>query len=948
LPPLTPAQRWRRVLEDPEAAAEAFPSLAGGIMAEVGAGPRRRGLLKLMAASFALGGLSGCGDPAESDNGWVPAVEAPPGIVPGLPNRYATASLAGGAGLGLVVEHRMGRPVKVEGNPLHPASLGATDAVAQALVLDFYDPDRAVGVLREGQPATLGDLLDILVPARASLFASHGAGLRVLTGACVSPTLGAALDALLARLPEARWHQWEADGRDAARGGAVQAYGQPLLAVPRLDAADVVLGLESDLVSGAPGWVRYARDLAGRRNPVRGPMSRIYAVESVPSLLGSIADQRIAADPAELHRGLMALSAGALSGATPSDAPPWVGPALADLRAAQGRAFVHAGPALAPEAHALVHATNEALGGRGHAYDLFPPFEHRPEDGAASLRALTDDMAAGRVMALLILDSNPAYTVPGFGEALRLVPLSIHSAPAPDDTAVAAGWHIPMTHAFEAWGDVRAHDGTATVQQPQALPLHRGRSAVDLLSLLLDGTPRNSGEAVRDTWRGRLPDDDAWFAALADGVVPDTAATPVATALRPEAARAVPPAPAAAPLNVLFRPDPYLLDGRHANNGWLQELPRPLSKLTWDNPLLVAHNVAPGLKDGDFVELSRGGQHLELPVWRLPGLASGCAVAVTGYGRAHVGEVGAGSGWNLFPLRAAEGEASLRPLGRTVKLATTDRGMGTVPPGDIARTGTLAAFQHNPHALAGKTPEDSLYRVRPGAPVQWGMGVDLNACIGCNACVVACQAENNVPVVGRENVVHQREMHWLRIDRYWEGAGPEAQAVFQPLLCMHCEEAPCETVCPVEAAVHDSEGLNLQVYNRCVGTRFCSNNCPYKVRRFNFGPYARNEPRPAVSRNPEVSVRPRGVMEKCTFCLQRIAAARIAHDRDGVPEQAVTACQAACPTGAFSFGDLNDKASAVAARKASPLDYALLPEQQTHPRVTYEARIRNPNPAMEG
>jgi len=944
LPPLTAAQRWRRVLEDPAEAARAFPSLAGAMVAP----QRRRGLLKLMAASFALGGLSGCGDPAESETGWMPAVEAPPGIVPGLPNRYTTASLAGGAGLGLVVEHRMGRPVKVEGNPLHPASLGATDALAQALVLDFYDPDRAVGVLREGQPATLAGLLNILVPARASLFAAHGAGLRVLTGACVSPTLGSALEAMLARLPEARWHQWEADSRDAASGGAIQAYGQPLVTVPRLDAADVVLGLESDLVSGAPGWVRHARDLASRRNPARGPMSRIYAVESVPSLLGTIADHRVAAGPAELHRGLMALSAAVLANDAPSDAPAWVAPALADLRAARGRAFVHAGPSLPAGAHALVHAINEALGGRGQAYELLPPFEHRPEGKVASLRALQDDMAAGRVTALLILDSNPGHTVPGFGRALGAVPLTIHSAPAPDETALAVGWHVPMAHAFEAWGDVLAHDGTATVQQPQALPLHRGRSAIDLLSLLLDGTPRDSLAAVRETWRDRLPNEDAWLDALADGVVPGTAAAPATAALRPEAARAVPPTPPTVPLEVLFRPDPYLLDGRNANNAWLQELPRPLAKLAWDNPLLIAHDVAPGLRDGDVVELARGGTRVELPVWRLPGLAAGCAVAVTGYGRAHPGEVGAGSGWNLFPMRATEGTASVRPLGRAMRLATTDRGMGTVPPGDIARTGTLADFQRDPHALAGKTPEDSLYRVRPGAPVQWGMGVDLNLCIGCNACVIACQAENNVPVVGRENVVHQREMHWLRIDRYWEGAGTKAQAVFQPMLCMHCEEAPCETVCPVEAAVHDSEGLNLQVYNRCVGTRFCSNNCPYKVRRFNFGPYARDERRPAIARNPDVSVRPRGVMEKCTFCVQRIAAARIEHDRDGVAERVVTACQAACPTGVFSFGDLNDKAADVVARKASPLDYAVLPEQQTHPRVTYEARIRNPNTTMEG
>ena len=928
------------------ALAATFPSLAGAMAAPA----ERRTLLRLMAASLAL---AGC-DPVPGGGTWLPAVVAPPGIVPGLPNRYATATLAGGAGLGVVVTHDSGRPIKVEGNPLHPASLGATDALAQALILDFYDPDRASGLLRRGDPATEARLGAEMLAARARLAAGHGAGLRVLTSTVMSPTLGAAIDRVLAHYPEARWHQAEAEPRDAVRAGVLAAYGRALDVVPRAGAADVVLALDSDLACGAPGWVRHARELAGRRNPVLGPPSRIVAVEAIPSGIGALADARIPAGPAELQAGVLAL-AGAVLGGADTAGPAWAADAAARLRAAPGRALVHAGPSLPAEAQALVHAINEALGGRGRTFDLLPPAEHRPEDQADSLATLLADMQAGRVDTLLMLDINPAHTVPGFQEALRAVRLSLHASARPDETARLAGWHIPMAHAFEAWGDLRAHDGTAAIVQPQALPLHGGRSPLAVLALL-DDDRSDPLELVRATWRDRLADDAAWFAALADGVVAGTAAAPLGTKLRPAASRPPPAPPIPAPpipaMTLLFRTDPYLLDGRHANNGWLQELPRPLTKLTWENPLLVSPALARqhGLWDGDLVEVRAGAQAVELPAMVLPGLAAGCAVATLGYGRPFAGRVGAGAGWDLYPLRAAGatgaagaagGAATLRRTGRTQKLASTDRGGGWAEHADILRTAGLAAFQANPGLLHEEAPENSLYRVRPPGPVAWGMSIDLNACIGCNACVVACTAENNVPVVGRENVLKQREMHWLRIDRYWEGTPDAAQAALQPMLCMHCEEAPCETVCPVGATVHDSEGLNVQVYNRCVGTRFCSNNCPYKVRRFNFGPYAKDEARPPLARNPDVTVRARGVMEKCTFCIQRIAQARIRHDRDGAPEQAVTACQAACPTQVFTFGDLNDPASAVRRRKQSPLDYTLLAEQQTHPRVTYEARVRD-------
>ncbi len=946
-PALRPALRpgLRQMLENPDEAARRFPSLAGAMADPL----ERRRVLKLMAASMALGGLSGC-DAAAPDGTWFPAVIAPPGILPGIPNLYASAHSVDGSATGIVVEHRMGRPVKVEGNPAHPSSLGATDVFAQAVLLDFYDPDRAIGLQHEGRPADTPGLLGALATRRAQV--AQGAGLRILSGTVGSPTLRAALAAVLARFPEARWIQADPVSRHAVQAGARLAYGRALEVLPRLDQVDVLLGLDSDLISAAPGHLRWARDLVGRRNPTRAAMNRIYAAEPTPTLLGGLADHRMIAGPGELHAAIRALAAALLHGQTTDDAPAWVNPVLQDLRQAGPRAFIHAGPTLPPETLALVHAMNEALGGRGQAYTLIDAPLQPPEDAPGDMLALLDDMRAGRVETLLILDANPAFTVPGFAAAAATVPFILHAAPAPDETAKLAHWHVPLAHLFETWGDATGHDGTATIAQPQALPLHQGRNAAALVGLFLGPDAVPPAQAVRATWRDHLPGDEAWAAALAEGVVPGTARAPVDVRLRAESATAV-PTPASAPLTVLFRPDPHLWDGRHANNPWLQELPRPFTKLVWDNPLLVAPAMAArmGLVNGDMVKLTADDRTMLAPVWIMPGQAADVVVAQLGGGRRNAGAVAEGAGYDAYPLRgpAPRHQAAVaieRIRGRQALAATEHHAYLAAPPPDIARHGTLAGFQANPAFLKKPVAENSLYRERWNGPAAWGMSIDLGACIGCNACVVACTAENNVPTVGKENVLRAREMHWLRIDRAWEGPAEAPDVTFQPMLCMHCEEAPCETVCPVEASVHDEEGLNVQVYNRCVGTRFCSNNCPYKVRRFNFGPYAAQEHRPEISRNPEVDVRPRGVMEKCTFCIQRIAAARIASDRDGTPEQAVTACQAACPTRAIAFGDLRDPEAEVTRRKASPLDYVLLPDQQTHPRVTYEARIANPNPDL--
>ncbi len=544
--------------------------------------------------------------------------------------------------------------------------------------------------------------------------------------------------------------------------------------------------------------------------------------------------------------------------------------------------------------------------------------------------------------------------MPGFRAAMKQVPFILSSTPAPNETTTASTWYVPGVHLFEAWGDARAHDGTVSIQQPQALPLYGGHDAFAVLALFGDGEPTDGLGQVRQTWRETL-DDTTWQDALATGVMSGTAHA--ALDVKPATDHAITlRTPPARELNLLIRPDPHLLDGRHANNPWLQELPRTLGKITWDNPLLLAPLVArgAGLSNGDIVDLSMGSITLRMPVWVVPGIAEDCVVAWLGGGRTRAGEVGNGVGVDVTPLLGIDATPVLRKTGQTVRVASTDHHnmleVDRTLVDNVVRHGTLAAFAADPALFHDTDQARAIYAppaAADGSRVAWGMSVDLNACIGCNACVVACQAENNVPVVGKEQILLGREMHWLRIDRYFEGSEENPDMLAQPMLCMHCEQAPCEPVCPVEASIHDSEGLNLQVYNRCIGTRFCSNNCPYKVRRFNFGAWAAEEHRPAISRNPDVTVRGRGVMEKCTFCVQRIAASRIAHDRDGTKEQVVTACQAACPTQVFTFGDINDPTSEVAKRKQSPLNYALLPDQNTRPRLTYEARIFNRNPALE-
>ena len=913
----------------------------------------RRRLMQLVAASATLAGLSGCG-PSETPEHMTPRVDQLPGETAGEASYVATAVVQEGYATGAILQHRMARPVKLEGNPDHPASLGAADAPMQATVLDLYDPGRSAAVLSGGQITDWNRVALALTQKRRQWSKDGGAGLRILTGRATSPSLAAQLAALSKQYPQARWHYWEPLSRDNVAAGATLAFGKPIDTLPLFEKADVVLGIESDAISAAPGHLAFARAFAARRRAAEtgsGTMSRVYAIEATPTLLGAAADHRFVLKPAEIEAALRAIAAA--TGAGPeewrgSERPGWADAIAHDLVAHKGAALIHAGPEQSPITHALAHAINAALAA---------PVRHvEPVAiGGAGLLELAADMHNGKVDTLLILGANPVSDAPadlGFAEALKRVALSVELATHVDETAQLAAFHVPALHIFEDWGDARAFDGTATILQPQIRPLVPGHSAAEMVALLAGTANYTSRGLVRDYWRQRTPGefDTLWTSWLRKGVVDNTAAPDSAVTIRADFAAALPkPAQAAPALTLLLRPDPFLRDGAQANNGWLQELPRPLTRLTWDNAVLIAPATAQhlGVSDDDLIEVAADGGKVRLAALVLPGQADDVVTLTMGYGRRAVGAVGEGVGSDVGALRVAKAlcqadGATLHPTGQRYVLAITQR-EPSMQGRDIVRT---VSVDDLPKAAA-PAERASLYSAYPPGDNAWGMAISLGSCIGCGACAAACQAENNIPVVGREQVMADRWMHWLRVDRYWDDSAAKPGILFQPVPCMHCEDAPCEVVCPVDATMHDTDGLNVMVYNRCVGTRFCSNNCPYKVRRFNFFGYSGRDPRPAISWNPDVTVRARGVMEKCTYCIQRIRETKIAADRDDRPisdGEVKTACQQACPTEAIVFGDLKDAQSEVRKRKSSPLNYALLEELNTRPRTTYAARALNPNP----
>ena len=933
----------------------------------------RRRFLQLMAASLALGGLTACApDVAQKI---VPYVQPPEEVVPGKPLFFATTFTLGGRALGLLAESHEGRPTKIEGNPDHPASLGASHTFAQASVLDLYDPDRSQAVTAKGAASSWTAFQAALQTALEQQQAKQGAGLRLLTETVTSPSLAAQIQAVLARFPQAKWHQYEPVNRDNARQGALLTYGEDVNPVYSFDKADVVLSLDADFLAAGPvSGVRYARDFTNKRRVRMGDraMNRLYAIETTLSVTGAMADHHLTLRPSQIMPFVQALAAAvgvdvAVPAAPVNDT--WVNALANDLKAHAGAGLVLAGDNQPPAVHALAHAINDKLGNVGQTVIYTSPLEANPVDQAESLADLVKAMEAGQVEALVIVEANPVYTAPADLNLADLLPkvnfsarLGLHE----DETSALCQWHIPARHYLESWGDARAYDGTLSLVQPLIEPLYpESRSVYQLLAIMAGQPDQINYDLVRGYWAGQNLADDFdfyWKKSLRDGLMTGTAFPAKQVTLNLATVKtAVESAPAGTEgLDLVFRPDPSLWDGRFANNGWLQELPKPINKLTWDNAALVSATTAErlGLSTEDVIELTYQGRTVRAPVWIAPGQADDAVTLHLGFGRQRVGQVGNGVGVNAYSLRTAAAPWSgtgleVRKTGEQHQLASAQTHYQMEGRG-LLRAGTLQEFVDDPffaEHMVHQPPDISLMPQYEYDSYAWGMVVDLNVCTSCNACVTACQAENNIPVVGKEQVSVGREMHWLRIDGYFEGDLDDPKVYHQPVMCQHCEQAPCEVVCPVGATVHDHEGLNVMVYNRCIGTRYCSNNCPYKVRRFNFLHFADEQTETLkLQRNPDVTVRTRGVMEKCTYCIQRISRARIQAKIEGrriEDGEVVTACQAACPTHALVFGDLNTITGEAAQLKGQPHHYGLLTELGTHPRTTYLAKLRNPNPELE-
>jgi MoCo/4Fe-4S cofactor protein with predicted Tat translocation signal len=954
----------------------------------------RRRFVQLMAASLALAGFTGCTrKPHETI---LPYSRAPENIVPGKPLYFATAMELAGSALGLLVETHEGRPTKIEGNPTHPASLGASDAFAQASLLSLYDPDRSQAVTYGGDIRPWTSFVEEVRRALPVLRSRGGAGLRFLTETIISPTAGAQLRALLQAFPEARWHQYEPCGGDALREGSRLVFDRYVNTYYNVERSDIILSLDADFLASGTSAVRYARQFASRRKPESADpaMTRLYVVEPTPSSTGAKADHHLALDNSQIETFATQLADAVLNG--PDQAPEsrhtsFLLAVARDLLSHRGSGVVLPGDHQPASVHALAHLINHSLGNFGSTVVHTNAIESESVAQIESMRALAEDIGRGDVEWLIIVGGNPVYNAPtdlSFGEKLRSVPNSVHLSLYVDETSAACRWHIPAAHYLEAWSDTRTFDGTASVVQPVIAPLYGGKSAHEFLAVFTNQPNLPGYDAVRRYWQSQHsgPDFEAfWRQSLHEGIIEGTAFAPLSIAPRADLQAALLSNQASATdrtestseqttdrFELIFRPDPTIFDGRFANNGWLQELPKPITRLTWDNAVLVspaaaerlglAHHIAGGGTRGevlaDIVEITSGDMSLLAPAWIVPGQADRTVTLHLGHGRINAGRLGNGTGVNGYPLRVSgspnsTSEITLRKTGNQVAMACVQLHHG-MEGRDLVRSMTLDAYQEQDTTAPSLGKESgehpSLYPLFPYEGYAWGMVIDLNACVGCNSCVVACQAENNIPIVGKDEVLRGREMHWIRIDHYQHGSLDDPERYFQPVPCMQCENAPCEPVCPVAATVHSAEGLNDMVYNRCVGTRYCSNNCPYKVRRFNFLEYTDWEtPSLKLMLNPDVTVRSRGVMEKCTYCVQRINKGRIEAERDNrrIRDGDVQpACAQACPANAITFGNVNDPASMVSRLKAGSRNYALLEHLNTRPRTTYLAEVRNPNPEI--
>jgi MoCo/4Fe-4S cofactor protein with predicted Tat translocation signal len=938
----------------------------------------RRGFLKTMGASLALAGLTGCTRMPNTEI--VPYVRQPESVIPGRPMFYATAFTLGGYASPILVESHMFRPTKVEGNPEHPASLGGTDVYAQASILDLYDPDRAQNITYMGDVRSWNGFMEAVRGPMNVQKSLAGGGVRILTQTVSSPTLAAQIRSYLDASPQAKWHVYEPISRDNVVEGAKLAFGEPVETRYDLSKADVIVSLDADfLYAGFPGSARYTRDFAARRNPDAN-MNRLYVVESTPSSTGMKADHRLPARASDIEKFLQLLVQGghplaelgtSNTGLTEEQFRFFVA-LQKDLESHRGASLIIPGDHQPPAVHAIAHAMNQALGNVGQTVFYTEPVDANPVNRNQSLQALVEDMRGGKVDLLLILGGNPAYDAPAeleFASVLKsnAVNLKIFLGTHRNETAELCQWHVPEAHYLESWSDARAYDGTVSIIQPLIEPLYGGKTAHEIITILSGQSGVTGHDLVQGYWQKQHAgaDFDAfWRKSLHDGWVAGTTYAPKNIALKTSGFPASPSAPGSA-YEINFRRDPSIYDGRFSNNGWLQELPKPLTKLTWDNPIMIGPAMAERLKLNfkDVAELEFNGKKVKGAIWIQAGHPDNSITVFLGYGRTRAGRIGTGTGFDVYPMRTSQTPwfadgAKLRATGDVYQLAST-QGYQTMetPVGErpLVQERSLEEYKKEPNfAKEGEPPQDlTLYKPFDYSKetYSWGMAIDLNSCVGCNNCIVACQSENNIAVVGKEQTLKGRHMHWLRVDAYYNGPRDNPKGFFQPVPCMQCENAPCELVCPVQATIHSSEGLNDMVYNRCVGTRYCSNNCPYKVRRFNFLLFQDWEtPQFKLMRNPDVTIRSRGVMEKCTYCVQRISERRIDAERaDSTIKEGdlQTACQQSCPANAIVFGNLNDPNSQVNKWKAQARNYSLLGELNTRPRTTYLAEIRNPNPELQ-
>jgi MoCo/4Fe-4S cofactor protein with predicted Tat translocation signal len=949
-------------------------------------GSSRRNMMKIMAASFGLAGLAACRRPIEHVLPYAKGVED---LIPGAPYFYSTVFSLAGQATGLLVETHDGRPTKIEGNPDHPSSLGKATAMQQASLLGVYDPDRSSRFLESGKE-TKKSWAEFTAYLK-SISLGDGSGLRFLSESVNSPSTAALRAEALKKYPKAKWVEFEPISRDNHRAGAMMAFGQVVDAQPQYDKAKVIVALDADFLGlDSPTPLPTKQFSKGRKVATEADfekVNRLYVVESQFSLTGANADHRLRMKAGDVKQFAMDLAAslGAVSGLNVvgggDKRAKFLAALVKDLKAAGAEALVVAGVRQPPAVHAIVAAINESLKSEAVSYAKIDTATG-VTTGINWLKDLTGEMNSGVVSTLVVLGGNPVYSAPAdlqFGAAMAKVANSIHLGVDEDETAAAAKWHAPEAHYLETWSDARSADGTVSIQQPMIQAMYGGKTVAEMVALIIDYKDKKAYDIVKNFWQAGSKDDKAWRKALHDGLI---ASAKPAEMVRPKLvdtrtyrwSEQVTNAKNAAGsgIEVSFVPGASTWDGRFANNGWMQEAPDPMTKLTWGNAALISPATAraKSLKDGDMITLSKGSLKLDAAVMVQPGQMDDAVTIAIGYGRTVCGNVGKDVGFNANLIRTSDafwfGDGfSLAATGATHKHATTqehgtldDKGINASSTNDrpVYREGTVAEYKKNPKFAEEMQEVPPLHSIYPEMSYdtgnQWGMAIDLNSCTGCNACVVACQAENNIPVVGKYQVLRGREMHWIRMDRYYVGPEDDPRAVEQPVPCMQCENAPCENVCPVAATTHSPEGLNDMVYNRCVGTRYCANNCPFKVRHFNFLNFHKHDPEiQGMSFNPDVTVRMRGVMEKCTYCVQRIQETKIKAKGEGRREikdgEIVTACQQTCPADAITFGNINDPNSKVSKLKKQERNYAMLAELDIKPRTTYLAKLRNTNPELE-